>query len=215
MAEASRAAEAPAYDATARALLAHVDGLPGLPARPVIGVAGESGSGKSVTALALARALAARGVAAAVLHQDDYFHRPPRANHEHRRGDLARVGPHEVNLALVQAHVAAFRARRAVDAPLVDYPSDRFLTRRLALDAVDALVVEGTYALLLDDLDVRVFLTATHEQTRASREARARDVHEPFVEEVLRLEHALIAPQAARADLLVDVAFRVHRRAPG
>jgi uridine kinase len=126
------------------------------------------------------------------------------------------VGPHEVNLALMGAHVAAFRARRCdVEVPLVDYPSDRFLVRQLDCSALDALVVEGTYALGLPDLDVRIFLAATHEDTRARREARARDVHEPFVDEVLRIEHRLIAPQAARADLVLDREFRIRARPPG
>ena len=46
----------------------------------MIGVAGESGSGKSVTATALVAALDAAGVRTAIIHQDDYFLRPPRTN---------------------------------------------------------------------------------------------------------------------------------------
>jgi uridine kinase len=213
--EASRRAEAPEYAALARELLARLDPvLEGRGGRGVvIGVAGESGSGKTVTAVALARALEGRGLATGILHQDDYFLRPPRANHAHRELDLAHVGPHEVNLALMAEHVAAFRARRRdVPAPVVDYPSDRFLVRRLDCSALAALVVEGTYVLSLDDLDARIFLDATHEDTRARRAARARDVDSPFVERVLRIEHALIAPQGARADIVVDRDFRIRER---
>jgi uridine kinase len=47
-----------------------------------------------------------------VLHQDDYFVRPPRTNHAHRVRDLRAVGPHEVDLARLAAHVAAFRGAR-------------------------------------------------------------------------------------------------------
>lgn len=178
--------------------------------RTVVGVAGESGSGKSVTATGLAAALADVGLAAGVLHQDDYFVRPPQTNHRHREADLASVGPGEVDLARLADHVAAFRAGAEVEGPLVDYPGDRFVTQRHAFAPLQVLVVEGTYVLGLPDLDVRVFLTATHADTRPRRVARARDVDSPFVERVLAIEHALIAPQAGRAHLLVDATFAIH-----
>jgi uridine kinase len=148
-----------------------------------------------------------------VLHQDDYFHRPPRTNHEHRLRDLRRVGPHEVNLQLLASHVAAFRgARDGVTGPRVDYPANRFVTRRLDFAGVAVLIVEGTYVLQLDDLDVRVFLEATHADTRERRRLRARDVDAPIVETILGIEHDIIARQAARADIVIDRDFAVRVR---
>lgn len=220
MIEASRVADAPEYRRTARDLIAQLERLCDLEGacperRLVIGVAGESGSGKSVTAVALVRELVELDVPTDVLHQDDYFLRPPRVNHAHRERDLAHVGPHEVNLALMARHVAEFRAGRAVDdAPLVDYPNDRFLTRRLDWAPLAVLVVEGTYVLMLDDLDVRVFIEATHEDTAERRRARNRDVDAPFVRDVLRIEHEIIARQAAVAHLVVDREFGVRRALP-
>lgn len=215
MTEASRLASAPEYAALARELLGRLE--PVLERRDetglVIGVAGESGSGKTITAVSLARELEARGRTVELLHQDDYFLRPPRANHEYRQLDLRHVGPHEVNLALLAEHIAAFRARcRDVAAPVVDYPSDAFLVRQLDLSSCDVLVVEGTYVLRLDDLDVRIFLDATHEDSRERRAARNRDIDAPFVEQVLRIEHEIIAPQAALAHIVIDRDFRIRER---
>lgn len=179
----------------------------------VIGIAGESGSGKTTIALAVSRALEAGGLATVTLHQDDYFLRPPRENHEFRRRHPDSVGPGEVNLALLGEHVAAFRAGRSdVRVPAVDYPGDRFVARTQDFSGVDVLIVEGTFVLLLDGVDAGVFLSATHEQTRARRLERARDVFEPFVEDVLRAEHGVIAPQRERAHVVVDEHFRL--RAP-
>lgn len=214
-ADASRTEARPEYARLARELAALLDagfGVPPAAGRRVVGVAGESGSGKSATAAGLARALAARGAPAGVLHQDDYFLRPPRANHAHRLLDLAHVGPHEVDLERIAAHVAAFRAGRdGVEAPLVDYPSDSFRTHRLDFAPLRVLVVEGTYALHLPDLDVRVFLEATHEDTRERRAARNRDAGGAFVDRVLAVEHAIIRRQADAADVVIDRAFRVRR----
>ena len=217
--DASRAERRPEYEVLARELADVLEADLGVAGagggrRLVVGVAGESGSGKSATAAGLARELTRRGAPAAVLHQDDYFLRPPKANHAHRLLDLVHVGPHEVNLALVAEHVAAFRAGRdGVEAPLVDYPGDRFLTQRRDFSAFAALVVEGTYVLTLPALDARVFLEATHEDTRARRRARNRDPETPIDGRVLAIEHAVVARQAAAADVLIDRDFRPRRPA--
>ena len=180
--------------------------------RPVVAIAGESGSGKSITATALARVLADAGRPTVVLHQDDYFVRPPRANHEHRCRDLASVGPQEVDLALLATHVDAFRAGRHATGPLVDYPSDSFTTRSLDFASAAALIVEGTYVLYLNDVDIRLFLEATHEDTAERRRQRNRDIDAPIVDRVLAIEHELIAPQAARAHAVITREFAIRSR---
>ena len=180
--------------------------------RPVIAIAGESGSGKSVTASSLALALSANGVRAAVLHQDDYFVRPPRANHEHRTHDLTSVGPQEVNATLLQSHVAAFRAGRdGVVVPRVDYSTDSFQVATMDFAAVAALVVEGTYALRLVIADVRIFLEATHDDTRERRRMRNRDIDAPIIDQVLAIEHEIIGAQRELAQIVVDRDFNVRR----
>lgn len=181
--------------------------------RFVVGVAGESGSGKSVVATSLAHTLRAEGYATCVLHQDDYFVRPPRTNHEYRMLDIpGRTGPHEVQLGLIAAHLAAFRREEFVDAPVVNYPENRFDRHRLDLGECDVLIVEGTYALGLADLDARIFLTATHDDTAERRRLRNRDIDDPRIAEILQIEHQLIAPQAAVADLLIDRDYVMTRR---
>lgn len=180
--------------------------------RCVIGIGGESGSGKSVTAKCLAVELTGAGMATSVIHQDDYFHRPPRANHEHRCLDLRNVGPHEVDLDLLRSHIDAFRAgREDVTAPLVDYPSDSFLTQRFNFSKTAVLIIEGTYVLTVEDIDVRIFLRATHSETQERRRVRNRDIDEPVIEDVLNIEHTIIAPQVLLANVVIDSNFAVER----
>lgn len=218
MSDASRTEVRPESAALARSLLALLDGALGLSSidRPVIGVAGESGSGKSATAASLARELTAAGRSATVLHQDDFFRLPPRANHARREADIAWVGPGEVDLALIEQAIEAFRTGSdGIQLPSVDYASDRFETRPVDFGPARALVVEGTYVLGLAGLDRRVFLEATYKDTRARRKARARDVDSPFVERVLAIEHEIIARQLDAADVVIDREFEPRlRQAP-
>lgn len=179
--------------------------------RFVILVAGESGSGKTVTTASLVRALREIDVRAGLIHQDDYFHRPPRANHEQRERDLRHVGPHEVNLALLQSHVDAFRSGSdGVEGPAVDYPANRFVTQRHDFSALDALIVEGTYVFRLGGVDAKVFLEATHEDTRERRRIRNRDIDAPFIQQVLEIEHEIIARSAGEADIVIDRDFAIR-----
>ena len=217
MADASRTDVRPEYVASARALLALLDGALGLATRqrPVIAIAGESGSGKSATAASLARELTAASRPAIVLHQDDFFHLPPRRNHARREADIAWVGPGEVNLPCIESAIAAFRAgAKDVQLPSVDYAADRFDVRPVDFGAASVLVVEGTYVLGLAGIDVRIFLEATYEDTRARRKVRARDVDSPFVERVLAIEHEIVARQIDLADVVLDRAFVPRLRAP-
>ena len=181
--------------------------------RTVIGVAGESGSGKSVTAVCLARELETAGYSPGVMHQDDYFRLPPRTNHEHRCADLKNVGPQEVDLELLARHVAAFRAGlENVPAPVVDYPANQFLTRSRSFSTLDVLIVEGTYTLTLADIDIRIFLEATHEDTRERRRIRNRDIEAPIIDRILEIEHGIIAPQATLADVVITRDFAAQIR---
>lgn len=211
MSDAQRSRPASAYQERADALLALLRRDFGIPrtARTVIAVAGESGSGKSVTATDLASALNDAGIRTAIIHQDNYFVRPPRTNHEFRLTDLSSVGPQEVQMDLIQEQMRAFRAGEVVSAPIVDYAGNRFLSELLDFSGADVLVVEGTYALRLDGVDIAVFLEATWKDTEGRRKARNRDIDDPFVDQVLDIEHRLIAPQRARADILLDRDYNI------
>ena len=203
----------PAHRELARALIAAMAGTTALghhARRTVIAIAGESGSGKSVTAVCLARELSGIGRVADVLHQDDYFLRPPAANHAHRVADLTSVGPQEVNFDLLREHVAAFRrGDDCVATPRVDYGADRFDAQQRDFRSAHVLVVDGTYVLANVDADIRIFLEATSDDTRERRRARNRDIEAPIVDQVLALEHPIIAAQRDTADIIVDRDFRI------
>ena len=90
------------------------------PGRYTISVAGESGSGKSETATAIAEALAEHGISSAIFQQDDYFVYPPKTNDSTRRKDIGWVGPQEVRLDLLDGHLQAFLAdAESIEKPLV------------------------------------------------------------------------------------------------
>lgn len=176
--------------------------------RVVVGIAGESGSGKSMTAASLALGLTTHGIPTALLCQDNYGVHPPRARAAMRAADPSGVGPQELRLALLAEHISAFRGGAAtVKSPVLDQQSDRFTERTLELHHVQALVVEGSYALLLPDLDVRIFMEATHAETHRRRSASGTAPSDGHTEFLWVAEQQYITPQAASADWLIDRDF--------
>lgn len=178
--------------------------------RVVVGIGGESGSGKSITALCTALELRDREVDVEVLHLDDYFRLPPKQNMEARARDLGRVGPQEVDLRRLNRHIDAFRVGGNVeDVPIVDYVRDCFRARSVSFATTRVLIVEGTYVLAETDTDVGIFLEGQFPETYSRRRERNRDPDDPLIEEVLSIEHTIIQPQSGLADIIVDVRFRI------
>lgn len=194
--------------------LLHFIGSKGLSKkRLVIGISGESGSGKSVTAKCLQVDLMRSGNPAVILHQDDYFKLPPHTNHEKRKNDPNWLGMGEVHLDLLQRHIQAFLSgQEGIMAPLVDFRDNRIVSQKIEFKNIQVLVVEGTYVLSLNDLDWTVFMDRTYLQTQKKRKERERDQNDPIIELFLAKEHALIRPLKNKARLIIDENYNVQNQ---
>lgn len=211
----------------ARELLPHVierlEGAAEAGERLTVALGGESGSGKTEIGYLLTLMLREQGKRGVIIPGDAFFIRPPDENHANRlaadaAGDLsAGVGPHEVDLAGLDDILATARDRGTTG---VSVPSDcRSLTARrypevpVALDGVDAVMIDLTYSLRLEQATCKIFLQPASldriDEVRARNLARDPDQDFDFIERVLRLEHELISPLIERADLVVDKGYRV------
>ncbi len=182
------------------------------PGKYTISIAGESGSGKSETATALAAALISSGKSCLILQQDDYFVYPPKTTDQTRRADIAWVGPQEVRLDLLDAHLQSFREGSSViEKPLVLYEQDRVTTERFDVGDSRVLIAEGTYTTTLSNVNTRVFIDRDYFETRSHRDKRRRSDAEldPFIDRVLAIEHGIISAHKALAQLIVDKDYSV------
>ncbi len=176
----------------------------------IVSIGGESGSGKSELAAALADELQARGVPALVIQQDDYFIHPPKTNDRKRREGIDWVGPQEVRLDLLDANLKALiDGAEAIVKPLVFYSEDRIGEERLSTEGVEVVIAEGTYTSLLRNVDVRVFIDRTFRDTRGARAGRAREIQDGFLDRVLEIEHGIISRHRDHADILIEADYSV------
>lgn len=176
--------------------------------RYIISIAGESGSGKSVTSLAIANQLAEQGIKAIILGQDDYFVLPPKKNTDKRQEDPDWLGPHiEVRLDLLEKNLKdAIAGKDEIVKPLVDYNADTIEMQTIDLRGVKVVIAEGTYTSLLKNVDTRIFIAKDWLSTREWRLQRNRgtETEEPFTEQILATEHKIIAGHIYLADFVID-----------
>ena len=182
--------------------------------RYIITVAGESGSGKSETGKAIADELDKFGITSVLLGQDDYFVLPPRSNDAKRREDPEWLGPHvEVKLDVLEQNlVSAIQGEKEIIKPLVDYDSNTIEDEIIHLDGIKVLIAEGTYTSLLKHVDTRIFISRNWLDTLEHRQKRKRgnEVGDPFIEQVLSIEHKIIAGHKQLADILITKDFGVN-----
>jgi uridine kinase len=180
--------------------------------RFTLSVAGQSGAGKSETALAIAQALEQAGVHSVIFQQDDYFVHPPRSNDAARRADISWVGTGEVRLDLMDEHLRLFlEGSTRIEKPLVDYTADRICSEELEPGSAKVAIADGTYTTVLEHVQCRVFIDLDYQDTRAHREKRRRDESEldPFVDRVLQIEQEVISGHRDSADILVNKDYSV------
>jgi len=174
--------------------------------RFTLSIAGESGSGKSEIAMALAEELEKHKFSTVILQQDDYFVYPPKTNDRSRRQDISWVGPQEVHLNLLDEHLRAFiDGEQYVNKPLVSYADDAIRKEQLEFNAAQVAIAEGTYTSLLENINRRVFIDRNYMDTKKHRERRMRDSSEldEFINSVLTIEHGIISTHKEKADIII------------
>lgn len=175
-----------------------------------IGIGGESGSGKSVTAFALSEILEKNGIKSLVIQMDDYFKLPPKSNHENRQKNLKHVGIHEVHLNKIQDNIKKFKEQEPfITKPLIHYAENSITEETLEIEGVQIIIVEGTYVLSIDDFDLTIFIDRTYKDTFENRMKRNRDEQSDFIEKVLEIEHKIIHQFKEKADLLLDKNYQI------
>lgn len=175
-----------------------------------VGICGESGSGKSVTAFALKKVLEEHGIGSFVIQMDDYFKFPPKTNHENRQKSFDNIGMHEVQLELIEENIKDFKkGSSSIKKPLVHYQNNSVSQEILDLDDIQVLIIEGTYILSIDEFDFSIFIDRNYKDTYENRMQRNRDEQSEFIEKVLGIEHNIIRQLKEKADIVLGKDYQI------
>ena len=79
------------------------------------------------------------------------------------------------------------------------------------MDGIQVLIAEGTYTSLLKHVDTRIFIARNWLDTLEHRQKRKRgnEVGDLFIEQVLSMEHKIIAGHKQLADFLITKDYDV------
>lgn len=200
------------HRAAAAVILQHI--LKNKKERMIVGISGESGSGKTELAHALAKLLRKEGLFAKPLHTDNYYKTLPLERREWRtkHGIENVVGWDEYDWDTIHKNIDDFKNSRVSEMPCVDLVTeqvDRLITN---FGEVDMLIVDGLYAIKAEEVDLRVFIELTYLETKEkhTKDSRGKEVMDEVRWATLAQEHKMVQLLKPMADLLINKGYAVH-----
>lgn len=179
----------------------------------LISIGGESGTGKTTTAYAVAELLNRSNINTIILSLDDYFNLPPQSNDKKRREDPTWLGPHkEINFITLNKNIHdILKGEEEIIKPHVDYHNNTIQNVSLNLKGIKVIVLEGTYVSLIKNVHCKVFILGGPEETLENRLKRNRglEMNDAFIENILQTEHKIIAGHQFLADFIIDLDYKL------
>lgn len=178
----------------------------------MIGISGESGSGKSELAHVIAKGMRKHGVFAKPIHIDNFYRILPLERTEWRKGHGIEkvVGYDEYDWTRIHKVVDDFKNGRLSTMPCVDLVTEQVDQLTTDFSEVDMLIIDGLYAIKTEGLDLRVFIELTYHETKKAQVVRGKEPQNEYRMAVLEQEHKMVQALRPSAALLVTKEYTVQ-----
>jgi len=178
--------------------------------RYVVGISGESGSGKSELAHALGTFLKEKSIRVKVIHTDNYYKIQPLLREEWRRNKgFDKIGINEYDWVKISKTLRDFKEEQECMIPCIDLIPEQVDKLITDFSKIDLLIVDGLYAIKADDIDMRVFIDLTYHETKINQIIRMKEALSDFRLKILEHEHQAVSSLKPMADLVVDKSYQV------
>jgi uridine kinase len=177
----------------------------------IIGISGESGSGKSELAHVIAKGLRKHGIFAKPLHIDNYYRILPLKRTEWRKeqGIENVVGFGEYDWDTINRNIMEFMDGKVSTGPCVDLVTEQVDQLTTDYSTVDMLVVDGLYAIKTSGVDLRIFIELTYHETKKAQVVRGKEPQNDYRMAVLEQEHRMVQSLRSMADLFITMEYEV------
>jgi uridine kinase len=178
----------------------------------MIAISGESGSGKSELAHVIAKGLRKHGIFAKPLHIDNYYRIHPHQRTEWRKehGINNVVGPGEYDWDTINRNIREFKNGLSSTGPCVDLVTEQIDQLTTDYKDIDMLVIDGLYAIKVEDVDLRIFIELTYHETKKAQVVRGKEPQNEYRMQVLEKEHQEVQALKASADVLIGMDYAVR-----
>jgi uridine kinase len=185
--------------------------LANLKPKMIIGISGESGSGKSELAHVIAKGMRKNGIFAKPLHIDNYYRILPLLRTEWRKenGIQNVVGYGEYDWDTIYRNINEFKEGKLSTGPCVDLVTEQVDQLTTDYSTVDMLVVDGLYAIKTEGVDVSVFIELTYHETKKAQVVRGKEPQNEYRMAVLEQEHQMVQALKPKADILITMDYDV------
>lgn len=177
----------------------------------IIGISGESGSGKSELAHAVAKGLRKHGIIAKPLHIDNYYRILPleRTQWRTENGIEKVVGYSEYDWDTIYRNINEFKQGLSSTGPCVDLVTEQVDQLTTNYNVVDMLIIDGLYAIKAEGVDLSVFIELTYHETKKAQIVRGKEPQNEYRSRVLEQEHKMVQALRPKADLLVNMDYQL------
>lgn len=177
----------------------------------IVGISGESGSGKTELAHVVARGLRQQGIIAKPIHIDNYYitHPLERTAWRKKHGIENVVGYDEYDWDTIYRNINDFRESKVTSMPCVDLVTEQVDTLITDFDGIDMLIIDGLYAIKTEGIDLRVFIELTYHETKKAQVIRGKEPQNEYRMAVLEQEHKMVQSLKKSAGLLVNNNYEV------
>jgi uridine kinase len=178
--------------------------------RCVIGISGESGSGKSELAHSLGKLLKEKNIRVKVIHTDNYYRIQPLLREEWRRNKgFDKIGIDEYDWVKIKKTIRDFKEEQECMIPCIDLIPEQVDKLITDFSKIDMLIIDGLYAINTPDIDLRVFIDLTYHETKINQIIRMKEAMSDFRLKILEKEHEAVASLKPQADLIIDKSYQV------
>ncbi len=180
--------------------------------RYIVGISGESGSGKSELSHALGKALKAHNIRVKVLHTDNYYKIQPLLREEWRRNKgFDMIGQDEYDWVKIQKTIRDYKEEQESMMPCVDLIPEQVDKLLVDFEKIDLLIVDGLYAIKAPGIDLRIFIDLTYHETKINQIIRMKEAITDFRLNILEREHQAVRDLRPMADMIINKAYQYKR----
>jgi uridine kinase len=176
----------------------------------IIGISGESGSGKSELSHSLGLQLKKEHIRVKVLHTDNYFTVPPLLQSEWRKAKgIESVGMSEYDWNLISRNIQDFKEDRESMMPFIDLIPEQVDKLITDFKKIDMLIIDGLYAIKSDGVDLRIFIELTNAELLSKGKTHEISEKNAFSLSVMEKEHQNVASLKHLSDIIINKGYQV------
>jgi len=176
--------------------------------RYIVGISGESGSGKSELSHALGKALKEHNIRVKVVHTDNYYKIQPLLREEWRPNKgFDMIGLDEYDWVKIKKTIRDFKEAQECMIPCVDLIPEQVDKLLVDFEKIDFLIVDGLYAINAPDIDMRIYIDLTYHETKINQIIRMKEAMTDFRMNILEREHQAVRSLRPMADYIIDKSY--------